>query len=463
MNYGELISHLAQLWREEWQALLDSPADLGFLFLSGFPLLLSVLWSGSAIISLVRSAGKEARASRVVQRPSFSVLVPYFGNPDEAVRTAWSVADVTPQPDEIVLIDDGSPPDAGALDLSKLPSGTRVIRHEVNQGKAAALRSALPSVKSDIIVCLDADTLAETNDWSAMLEKFAMTPRLGALTGNIRPRRVRSFIQILQAIDYLAVICLVKCAETLWGGLMTVSGAWVAYRREALVECGGWSDGTCAEDIDLSWRMQGRGWRILYERSWIARVEMTRSWRALWLQRRRWSSGLTRALCEQIGGAVHRGAPHLPVALVASLCAIWMWTCAGVVACSTVAVLMNGDAGEIFGTLVAVIRDHALALSICLLAFMIQAGAGILVDHGARRRYPLLLLLAPFYVIYFWTVLFTSYIAGFVRGIRRLDAARWTPTAINETTPHVGETVFAHPRNPSPALPRPTTLSIMKP
>ena len=84
----------------------------------------------------------------------------------------------------------------------------------------------------------------------------------------------------MQTLDYLAVIGLVKNAEDRWGGLMTVSGAWVAFRREALRDVGCWNERTAAEDIDLSWRMQAAGWRIVYDRSWIACVEMVPTWRA---------------------------------------------------------------------------------------------------------------------------------------------------------------------------------------
>ena len=42
-----------------------------------------------------------------------------------------------------------------------------------NRGKAAALNEALSEMSSEVVVCLDADTVVETKEWNAMLARFA--------------------------------------------------------------------------------------------------------------------------------------------------------------------------------------------------------------------------------------------------------------------------------------------------
>ncbi len=433
MNASDWISNLPSLWHREWHAMFSTGDEAMFAFISGFPFILSLLWSSSTVIYLIRYAVRARASSPGGGRlPSYSVLVPFFGNPGAAMLTVRSLDEVTPAPDEIIMIDDGSPVECGGLNNQGLPSRIRLIRLPENEGKAEALNRALQSVKSDIIVCLDADTVAETTGWSSMLRAFASSPELGAITGNIRPRRVRSLVQILQAIDYLAVICMVKCAEALWGGLTTVSGAWVAYRREALLKCGGWNRDTCAEDIELSWRMQANGWRISYDHRWIARVDMARSWRALWLQRRRWSSGLARTLREQLGGAARWKARHFPIAFVAVLSAIWMWTCACIIAYRITTMLVHGEALELFHRMELWAGHHTLVLALCVVAFTIQIFLGMVADRGSVWRYPVLVLFSPCYIVYFWFVLVTSYVAGFARGITRRDTGQWMPTVFEE-------------------------------
>ena len=117
-----------------------------------------------------------------------------------------------------------------------LPPRTRILRLPRNVGKAAALNAALREVQSEIVVCLDADSVVHTKSWHRMLARFADAPGVGGVTGKIWPNDPHSLVEMMQTLDYLAVIGLVKNAENRWGGLMTVSGAWVAFRRKALLE-----------------------------------------------------------------------------------------------------------------------------------------------------------------------------------------------------------------------------------
>jgi biofilm PGA synthesis N-glycosyltransferase PgaC len=275
-------------------------------------------------------------------------------------------------------------------------------------------------------VCLDSDTVASTRDRSSMLQQFTTDRNLGAVTGRIWPVAIRTMAQLLQAIDYLAVICLVKSAECVWGGLTTVSGAWVAYRRKALDECGGWNPKTSAEDIDLSWRLQARGWRILYDAKWTARVEMLPSWRSLWLQRRRWSSGLGRTMREQFFDAFGRKARHLPVACVALLGTLWVWTVLAVLGLTTVETLSHHRPGFLIADLATASHFH---WSLYSAAFLLQLIVAFWTDGGRWRQYPLMLLCAAFYPLYFWIILFTSFIAGFPKGFCQADNGRWGATA----------------------------------
>ncbi|MEP6955993.1 MAG: glycosyltransferase family 2 protein [Chthoniobacterales bacterium] len=388
-----------------------------------FPLVVCLLWCIYGVVSLLRTLW----ARRVTPAPcTFSVLIPFYAEPEGALRTAWSVAQVTPAAAEIILIDDGSPADSGAIEEAALPPRTRVLRLPDNRGKAAALNAALRETKVDFVFCLDADTVVETADWSRMLAKFN-DAEIGGVTGKIWPSQTKTLPQLMQALDYLAVIGLVKNAEEQWGGLMTVSGAWVAFRRTALLEVGGWNEATAAEDIDLSWRLQTAGWRIAYDQRSVALVEMVPSWRALWRQRRRWSRGLGRAVRDHWDGTLRAGATHVPVVLVSVLGAAWLW-----------ASLFTG-AVRLWGTLRHVLRGHevfhpALGVralvyaGICFAFFFLQVLIATLLDRARWRLYPKLFLLAPLYPVYFFAISLTTFLVGFPQGWLRRDRGRWRRT-----------------------------------
>ena len=265
-DFADLLRTLAEHWRSEFTDLGDWPRgtfDSIAEYIDLFPLVVCSLWSVYGLNCLFRSFRRRPVAAML---PSYSVLIPFYAEPAGALRTARSLASVHPPPDEIILVDDGSPPETAGDDiLGDLPPRTRLLRLPRNVGKAAALNAALRETKSEIVVCLDADTVVHSEDWGDLLTRFVADVRVGAVTGKIWPVAPKTLPQYMQALDYLAVIGLVKNAEDRWGGLMTVSGAWVAFRREALLDIGGWNEETAAEDIDLSWRMQAEGWRVAYE------------------------------------------------------------------------------------------------------------------------------------------------------------------------------------------------------
>ena len=317
-----LESYLNILSREAtaWQQAFDGQFAEIFESVIVYSFAMSILWTLTSLVYVFRSHRRPAPSNSEAAR-RYTVLIPFHGEPLAALRSAQSLAGVTPQPDEIILIDDGSP--QGLRPDAALPPNTRVLKLNERRGKAGALNEALQSVRSEIVVCIDADTQVRSHDWRPMLHMFN-DPILSGVTGKIWPIAQAGLINRFQRLDYLAVISVIKAAETVWGGLLTVSGAFVAYRREALCKVGGFREDKAAEDIDISWRMQCAGWRLAYDNSWTCSVEMAPTFRALWRQRRRWSSGLGQALADHGPQALICGARHLPVVVVSVANLVWI-------------------------------------------------------------------------------------------------------------------------------------------
>ena len=385
----------------------------------------SLLWSISALYGLIFH-GKQRPLGKPLE---YSVVVPFFAESGGAIRTARSLESVQPPPKEIILVDDGSPmPCTLPPDL---PSCVRVLRLPENVGKAAAVQMAANQIRTPILVCLDADVIAMSTEWSGMLSQFTTNPGMGAVTGAIRPGHCNRLIQFMQALDYLIVINFVKRAEVLWGALMTVSGAWVAYRVQAVNECGGWKSDSSTEDIDLSWRLQGAGWHIGFAGEWRARVEMAPSWRSLWLQRNRWSAGLGRALRDHFAKIWKTGSTLLPIGIMAVATTSWLWGCLIRIlfmVLEGISVLATHGFKPHWTHDPGLIIRNWLFLSIYLGVFALQIVCAMISDGLRWRRYPILLLLVPLYPFYFWFILFTGYFAGFVKGFLRRDSGRWRRT-----------------------------------
>jgi glycosyltransferase involved in cell wall biosynthesis len=99
-----------------------------------------------------------------------SVIVPVYDERNtvaEIVRRMRSV-DI-PLEREFVLVDDGS--SDGTRDvLQQLTDSTvRVVYHERNRGKGAAIRTGLEQVTGDLVLIQDADLEYDPNDWPKLL------------------------------------------------------------------------------------------------------------------------------------------------------------------------------------------------------------------------------------------------------------------------------------------------------
>ncbi|MFN0193760.1 MAG: glycosyltransferase family 2 protein [Aestuariivirga sp.] len=395
-------------------------SDLLTSFIFAYPFVTSVLWSLSGLFYLL---GRWFTPSpRGLARPlaRYSVVIPFHAEPDGALATARSLDLVTPPPEEIVIVDDGSPvpihPDTA------LPPGTRIVRLNRNRGKAGALQYVLPGIATEIVVCMDADTQNGSPDWSGMLRAFN-DPALAAVTGKIRPKSGGGLVEWFQALDYLTVIAVIKAAESAWGGLLTVSGAFTAYRVSAVRAVGGWSAASSTEDIDASWRLQAAGWRLAFESDWTSQVEMAPTVPALWRQRRRWSAGLGRALRDHGVTSLLASARHLPILVVTLASLAWMISVLGL------GVLLMLDTLGLSTPVPHIGWGHIVLLFVAgLTAFYTQLGTALAVDGQGFWVHWRSMLLAPFYPAYFWAILLTSFLAGFPKGCLRLDKGNWKRT-----------------------------------
>ena len=101
-----------------------------------------------------------------------SLIVPAY---DEAATIEHVLRRAVAQPfdKEILAVDDGSsdetPEVLGRLSRDGEIPGLRVIRHPVNRGKGAAVRTGIAESRGDIVVIQDADLEYDPDDWPRLL------------------------------------------------------------------------------------------------------------------------------------------------------------------------------------------------------------------------------------------------------------------------------------------------------
>lgn len=102
-----------------------------------------------------------------------SVVVPIFNEAktlEEIVRRVQAAG----LADEILLVNDGSTDESPQL-LEKLSGqpGIRVLHHEMNRGKGAAVRTGIQSATGDLILIQDADLEYDPRDFAKLLDPIS--------------------------------------------------------------------------------------------------------------------------------------------------------------------------------------------------------------------------------------------------------------------------------------------------
>jgi cellulose synthase/poly-beta-1,6-N-acetylglucosamine synthase-like glycosyltransferase len=75
-----------------------------------------------------------------------------------------------------------------------------------------------------------------------------------------------------------------------------VPGAIGAWRREAVLQVGGYREDTLAEDTDLTWRLRKAGWRVEADNEALGFTEAPETLAGLFRQRFRWTFGTLQCL-----------------------------------------------------------------------------------------------------------------------------------------------------------------------
>lgn len=157
--------------------------------------------------------------------------------------------------------------------------------------KAGALNAGLEHAEGDIVAMFDADCvppadfLQRTLPWFSRPEVGCVQARWSFLN---RERSVLTRVQAIVLDGLFGVDQPARAASDLPLQFNGTNGLW---RRRALEEAGGWDAGNLAEDCDLSFRAQMRGWKVVPLWDYAVPTEIPEDMPAFRAQQRRWALG----------------------------------------------------------------------------------------------------------------------------------------------------------------------------
>lgn len=259
-----------------------------------YPIIMGLLWIVGGVIYYFRIERKDPLP--LPSTPMVSVLVPAFNESANLLEVVKRLNEMNYPNYEILIINDGSSDDTAlyAKALAEKYDRVRCIDLQENCGKANALYLGFMASKGEYLVCVDGDSYLDKDCIRYMMAHFLNEnngERVGAVTGNPRVRNRSSLFAKIQLCEYASIISLIKRTQRIWGKMMTVSGVVVAYRKQALLDCGLWDRDMVTEDIAVTWKLERNFWDIRYEPNALCWMLVPETLNGLIKQRKRWAQG----------------------------------------------------------------------------------------------------------------------------------------------------------------------------
>lgn len=244
-----------------------------------------------------------AWSSADTEAPFVSIIVPAFNEAPMIRSVLESLLAIDYPRCEVIVVDDGS---SDQTYLRALPYQRRRADIEIrvlakaNGGKFDALNHGIAQARGEIVVCIDGDSVLERDALKYLVPHFD-DPSVGAVAGNVRVVNRATVWSGLQALEYVVGLGLTKRAQSAAGAVAIVPGPLGAFRKSGLAEVNAYDGDTFAEDFDLTMKLLGMGWHVVYEPRAVVVTEAPERTLDLLRQRYRWTRGSLQVLAKRKG------------------------------------------------------------------------------------------------------------------------------------------------------------------
>jgi cellulose synthase/poly-beta-1,6-N-acetylglucosamine synthase-like glycosyltransferase len=320
--------------------------DLGVLAYFTVINTLYLVFSVVAFFALVQHRRRwTPRALDVVMRspatPAISVIAPAYNEEATIEQSLRSLLLLNYPQFEVVVVNDGSKDKTiatmvAAFGLMRAPvaypqpletkpvqqlyrsldNPELVVIDKVNGGKADAINAGINAARYPLVCVIDADSILEPEALMRAALPFVENPDTLATGGIIRivngctveaGRVTRiglpdSWLARFQVVEYLRAFLSGRVFMSAVNALLIISGAFGIFRREAVIEVGGFRHDTIGEDMEIvarlhrRWRDTNRPYRVVFQPDPVCWTEAPETRKILASQRNRWQRGTCQVL-----------------------------------------------------------------------------------------------------------------------------------------------------------------------
>jgi cellulose synthase/poly-beta-1,6-N-acetylglucosamine synthase-like glycosyltransferase len=273
--------------------------------------------------------------------PPVSVLVPAYNEEATIAASVRSMLQLTYSEYEVLVINDGS--NDATLEVLKREFGlqpfpeayrrqiaTRDIRaiyrstrhpnlrviDKANGGKADSLNAGINAARYPLVCGVDADSILQRDSLERVTQPFLRDPTVVATGGTIRvangcevsggfltkvglPKNIWALFQV---VEYLRAFLFGRLGWSAVNGMLIISGAFGVFRKDAVIQVGGYRADTIGEDMELIVRLHRKlrerrqPYRIEFVPDPVCWTEAPEDYQTLKTQRIRWQRGLAESL-----------------------------------------------------------------------------------------------------------------------------------------------------------------------
>ena len=263
---------------------------------------------------------------RFSQLPFVTVQLPIYNERLVVSRLVKAVAALEYPREllEIQILDDSTDEtkqicEAEATALQALGYSVTLLHRTERTGfKAGALENGMARAKGDFIFILDADFVPDPGVLDELVHYFTdesvgmVQTRWGHLN---RDYNVLTKAQALFLDGHLVVE---QVARSRSGRFFNFNGTAGMWRKQTIIDAGGWQHDTLTEDLDLSYRAQLKGWRFIFLKDVVSPAELPVDLNGFKSQQFRWTKGSIQT-CKKIHGTVWRSDIPLILKIEASV------------------------------------------------------------------------------------------------------------------------------------------------
>jgi len=226
--------------------------------------------------------------------PLVSIAIPAFNEEEGIESTLESVVrlDYPENKLEIIIINDGSTDKTAQRIknfIKKNPGSNIKLINKKNEGKAAALNTALEICKGELFACVDGDTTVDKDSLKNMMWRF-QKKNTAAVISTIKVKNPDNMYGKIQRMEYLMAV-LMRNLMTFTKTLHVTPGALSVYRTKILIKHGGFDKNNITEDFEIAMRLKSLDYDVELEKNSVVYTNVPSNINSFWRQRIRWSRG----------------------------------------------------------------------------------------------------------------------------------------------------------------------------